>query len=124
GTLIPKSIEKSETAFTAAYKRASSPGLLAGHIQFAERETLFKPSFNGAQPIFVSDSVIAFRDPTAGSIKAVNGECPIEVATPSFPWYSSAITPQLFNGSCNGPAVCCFATRPVTQRSTLFVSQS
>src|SRR5690554_7245626 len=47
GTLIPKSMEKSETSFTAAYKRASSPSLFAGHIQFAERETLFKPSFNG-----------------------------------------------------------------------------
>src|SRR5690554_186013 len=86
GTLIPKSIEKSETSFTAAYKRASSPSLFAGHIQFAERETLFNPSFNGAQTRFVNASVMAFLEPMAGSIKAVNGECPRDVATPSFPW--------------------------------------
>src|SRR5690554_7909691 len=117
-------MEKSDTSFTAAYKRASSPSLLAGHIQLAESETLFKPSFKGAQTMLVNDSVMAFLEPMAGSIKAVNGECPNEVATPSFPLKSKAITPQLFKGNCNCPAVCCFATRPVTHRSTLLVSQS
>ena len=86
GTLIPKSIAKSETAFTASYNLASSPSLLQGHIQFAESDTLFKPSFKGAQTMLVKDSVIALREPEAGSINAVNGECPILVATPSFPW--------------------------------------
>src|SRR4051812_21890062 len=68
GMLIPKSIAKSEQAFTAAYKRASSPSFLQAHIQLAESETLFKPSFSGAQTIFESDSAMALRLPAAGSI--------------------------------------------------------
>src|SRR5690606_31026219 len=51
GTLMPKSMENSETAFTASYNRASSPSFLQGHIQFADKDTLFKPSFKGAQMI-------------------------------------------------------------------------
>ena len=86
GTLIPKSIANSETAFTALYKRASSPSFLQGHIQLADRETLCKLSLSGAQIKFVRDSVIAFLLPAAGSINPAIGECPIEVATPSFPW--------------------------------------
>ena len=39
GILIPNSTAKSETAFTALYKRASSPSFLQGHIQFADRDT-------------------------------------------------------------------------------------
>ena len=82
GTLIPNSIAKSETALTASYKRASSPGFLHGHIQFAESEIPFKPFFIGAQIILVSASVIAFLLPLEGLIKAATGECPILVATP------------------------------------------
>jgi uncharacterized membrane protein YfcA len=32
--------------------------------------------------------------------------------------------PRLFNGNCSSPAHCCKAIFPVTERSTLFVSQS
>ena len=124
GTLIPKSIAKSETACTAVYKRASSPSFLHGHIQLADRETDASPSLSGAHTRLVKDSAILFLLPAAGSIKAEIGECPILVAIPSFPLKSKAITPQLFNGNCNGPTHCCFATRPPTQRSTLLVSQS
>src|SRR5690606_9843887 len=85
GTLMPKSMENSETAFTASYNRASSPSFLQGHIQFADKDTLFKPSFKGAQMIFVNDSVIAFRLPATGSIKPEIGAWPMEVAIPSFP---------------------------------------
>ena len=85
GTLTPKSIENSDTACTALYKRASSPSFLHGHIQFAESETLFKLSFNGAQIKFVKDSVIAILLPAAGSINPEIGAWPIEVATPSLP---------------------------------------
>src|SRR5690554_7463877 len=73
GTLIPKAIEKSETASTALYKRASSPGFLHGHIQLADNDTLFKPSSKGAQMMLVKDSVIAFLLPAAGSISAAIG---------------------------------------------------
>ena len=85
GTLIPKSIENSDTAFTALYKRASSPSFLQGHIQFADNETLFNLSFKGAHIRFVSASVIAFLLPASGSINPEIGACPIAVATPSFP---------------------------------------
>ena len=124
GILIPNSMANSEQPLTASYKRASSPSFLQGHIQFAESETLFNPSFKGAQTRLVKASPIEFRLPATGSIKALTGECPIEVAMPSFPLKSRAITPQLFKGNCNGPAHCCLATRPPTQRSTLLVNQS
>src|SRR5690554_8083460 len=85
GTLIPNAIEKSETACTALYKRASSPGFLHGHIQLADKETLVKPSSKGAQIILVNASVMAFLLPAAESINAAIGACPRVVATPSFP---------------------------------------
>ena len=66
GTLIPKSIENSEMAFTALYKRASSPSFLQGHIQFADKETLVRLSFSGAQIILVNASVIEFLLPASG----------------------------------------------------------
>ena len=66
GTLIPNSIANSETAFTALYNRASSPSFLQGHIQFADKETDCKPSFNGAQTMFVNASVMAFLLPASG----------------------------------------------------------
>ena len=66
GTLIPKSIQNSDTAFTALYKRASSPSFLHGHIQFADKETEFKLSFKGAQIILVNASVIEFLLPASG----------------------------------------------------------
>ena len=99
GILIPKSIAKSEHAFTASYKRASSPSFLHAHIQFADNETEYRPSFSGAQTIFDRASAIAVREAAAGSIKAAIGECPIDVAKPSFPLKSNAITPTLFRGN-------------------------
>ena len=85
GTLIPRAILKSLMASTALYKRASSPGLLQGHIQLADNEILFTPFSRGAQIILVRDSVIAFLDPATGSISPEIGECPILVATPCLP---------------------------------------
>ena len=82
GTLIPRSIANSEIPFTASYKRASSPGFLHGHIQLADKETLFKSSSSGAQIMFVNASVIAFLLPAVGSIRAAIGACPILVAIP------------------------------------------
>ena len=82
GTLIPKSMAKSETPLTASYKRASSPGFLQGHIQFADKETLLNSSSKGAQTILVNASVMAFLLPALGSISAAMGACPILVATP------------------------------------------
>src|SRR5690606_41418814 len=85
GTLMPSSMANSETACTASYNRASSPSFLHGHIQFAESDTFFKPSFKGAQMRFVKASVIEFRLPATGSINPEIGEWPMDVATPSLP---------------------------------------
>ena len=74
GILIPNSIAKSEAACTASYKRASSPLLRHAHIQFAESDTLCKPSFKGAQIIFVRASAMALRLPAVGLMRAVKGE--------------------------------------------------
>ncbi|MNJ03170.1 hypothetical protein D3C73_1633880 [compost metagenome] len=70
---MPKLIAKSEQALTAEYNLASSPSFLQAHIQLAESETLFKPSFKGAQTMFESDSAMALRLPAAGSISAETG---------------------------------------------------
>ena len=85
GILISNSIAKSEHAFTASYKRASSPSFLQAHIQLADKETLFRLSFKGAKTIFDKASPIAFLLPAFGSISAEIGACPIEVAIPSLP---------------------------------------
>src|SRR5690606_28476708 len=85
GILIPNSMAKSEQACTASYSAASSPAFLQAHIQLAESETDFNPSFNGAQTMLDKASAIALREPAAGSTKATMDECPILVAIPSFP---------------------------------------
>ena len=73
GILIPKSMAKSEQAFTAQYNRSFSPGLLQGHIQFADKLTDFRPSVKGAHTILVRDSAIELILPLAGSISPVTG---------------------------------------------------
>src|SRR5210317_260028 len=82
GILIPNAIAKFEHSSTASYKRASSPGLLQGHIQLAEREMLSNPLSKGAKTILVNASAIAVLLPFLGSINALIGACPKEVAIP------------------------------------------
>ena len=82
---MPKAIAKSEAACTALYKRASSPSLRQGHIQFALNDTLANLSVSGANTIFVNASAIAITEPAAGSTIATCGACPIEVAIPALP---------------------------------------
>ena len=85
GILIPRAIAKEEHSSTASYRRASSPGLLHGHIQLAERETLCSPCSNGAQTMLVKASAMAVLLPFFGSISALTGACPTEVAIPLLP---------------------------------------
>src|SRR5690606_31047073 len=99
GMLMPSAIANSEQASTASYNLASSPGFLQGHIQFADRDTPEIPFLTGAHTILVSASAIEFRLPASAFASAETGECPIDVATPSTPLKSSAITPTLFSGS-------------------------
>ncbi|MBA7551191.1 hypothetical protein ES705_43727 [subsurface metagenome] len=49
--------------------------------------------------MLVNASAIARADPASGSIKALAGACPIEVATPWYPVKSSAETARLFKGN-------------------------
>ena len=117
---MPKSIAN-EHSSTAAYKRASSR-LLQGHIQLAERETLFNPSSKGAQTIlacFCNCRIASFWIDKRTYWGMSNGSCDTFLSR-----VIKAITPQLLKGNCNSPTHCCWATRPVTQRSTLFVNQS
>src|SRR5690606_1831964 len=74
GILMPNSIAKSEHAWTALYKRASSPSLLQAHIQLADKEIPDKPFLIGAKTMFDSDSAIAVRLAAAGSIIPATGE--------------------------------------------------
>ena len=71
GTLISSAQQKSLNALTAAYKRASSPSCARqGHIQFAERLTLSRPSAKGAQTKLVNASLTERTEPAAGFAKA------------------------------------------------------
>ncbi|MNV06279.1 hypothetical protein D3C71_966500 [compost metagenome] len=74
GILIPNAMAKSEQALTAWYKRASSPSLLAAHIQLADREIPARPFLIGANTMLESDSAIAVLLAAAGSTKAATGE--------------------------------------------------
>ena len=73
GILMPKAIAKSEAACTALYRRASSPSLRHGHIQFALSETPANLSLSGANTRLVSASAIAITEPAAGSTIATCG---------------------------------------------------
>jgi len=86
GMLMPNSVAKEAQASTAAYSRASSPWVLQGHIQLADRDTAANPFSSGAQTMFVNASAIALRLPFLGSINPLRGAWPMAVATPDFPW--------------------------------------
>src|SRR5690554_3267100 len=73
GILMPNSIAKSEQPLTAWYNRASSPLLLQGHIQFADKEIPLNPFFIGAKMMLESASPMAFLLPASGSTNAVIG---------------------------------------------------
>ena len=73
GIFIPKAIAKLLAARAPSYKRASSPGFLQGHIQFADKEMALILSSSGAHTILVNASDIARTDPAAGSIKPEAG---------------------------------------------------
>ena len=71
GTLICSAQQKSLNAFTAVYKRASSPSWERhGHIQLADREMLSIPSAMGAHTRLVNASLTDRIEPAAGSASA------------------------------------------------------
>ena len=68
---------------------------------------------------FVRASPTAMRAPQAGSTRTLIGCSPIAVAEPTVSKYVSAVTATSATGVCKGPTHCCWATSPVTLRSTL-----
>src|SRR5665647_896869 len=85
GIFIPSASAKSLAAFTASYNLASSPGLRHGHIQLAERDTLLRPSANGAHTMFVNASATDSTDPADALIMPAAGAWPRAVAIPLLP---------------------------------------
>ena len=86
GTLICNAQQKSDRAFTAVYKRASSPSCeRQGHIQLADKEILSSPSAIGAHTILVRASETASTEPAAGFANAAWGAWPNAVAIPFSP---------------------------------------
>jgi len=86
GTLICNAQQKSDNAFTAVYRRASSPSCERhGHIQLAESDKLSIPSAKGAQTMLVSASATANTEPYAGLASPACGACPNAVAIPFSP---------------------------------------
>ena len=74
GTLMPSAQQKLLSASTALYKRASSPFCeRQGHIQFAESETLSRPSSKGAQTRLVSASDTDNTEPASGLARPACG---------------------------------------------------
>ena len=86
GTLMCSSQQKSERAFTALYRRASSPSCeRQGHIQLALRLMLSRPSLSGAHTMLVSASATESTLPASGEASPACGACPKAVAMPFTP---------------------------------------
>ena len=83
GTLMCRSQQKSLSALTPAYRRASSPSCeRQGHIQLAERLSESMPSASGAHTMLVRASATDSTEPAAGSASPAWGAWPKEVAIP------------------------------------------
>lgn len=71
-----------------------------------------------ANAMLVSASPTAMRAPAAGHTRPLIGCSPMEVAAPLRPNGDRATTATSANGVWRGPTHCCWATNPVTDRST------
>src|SRR5574344_2590868 len=81
GTFTFRAQQKSDSAFTPSYRRASSPFCeRQGHIQLAESDMLSRPSERGAHTMFVSDSATESTEPAAGWARPACGAWPKAVA--------------------------------------------
>ena len=66
----------------------------------------------------VSDSATAILAPQAASTSPLIGCSPMAVAEPVVVKWERAVTATSASGVWRGPTHCCWATRPVTERST------
>mmetsp|Transcript_2638 Transcript_2638/g.2955 ORF Transcript_2638/g.2955 Transcript_2638/m.2955 type:complete len:258 (-) Transcript_2638:2315-3088(-) len=117
---IPRLTIASRIEIAARYSSAPSPSIFAAHIQFPEAlissiEVIF------AQTMLVRASATAKRPMASQLTKPLIGCSPIEKAVPVVARTEDEITPTSEIGSWRGPTHCCWATWPVTERSTLVV---
>ena len=98
--------------------------LFASYFKFIQVVKLTFKSDTLAKTKLVSASPKAIRAPHPGSTRALIGCSPIAVAEPTVSKCVSAVTATSATGVCKGPTHCCWATRPVTLRSTLKSKQN
>mmetsp|Transcript_19457 Transcript_19457/g.49469 ORF Transcript_19457/g.49469 Transcript_19457/m.49469 type:complete len:326 (+) Transcript_19457:1341-2318(+) len=117
---MPSSIIMSFRARAASNMRGPSPGSLAAHIQLPE-DLISCSADTRAHTRLVRASPTHMRPIFAQSSRPIGGRSPMEMALPATPRMERAHTDTSASGVCSGPTHCCWATRPVTLRSTLFV---
>mmetsp|Transcript_15867 Transcript_15867/g.47606 ORF Transcript_15867/g.47606 Transcript_15867/m.47606 type:complete len:314 (+) Transcript_15867:1667-2608(+) len=121
---MPSSMHMAQMASAASYIFGPSPSSFAAHIQLPE--ALMDSSEGIATHMrLVMDSAIARRAMALLSSglprRPFMGASPRAVTPPVLPIMLWAIMARFASGVCSGPTHCCCATRPVTERSTLFV---
>mmetsp|Transcript_14104 Transcript_14104/g.33251 ORF Transcript_14104/g.33251 Transcript_14104/m.33251 type:complete len:235 (-) Transcript_14104:1828-2532(-) len=121
---MPSSTIMSLKAVAMSYIFGPSPGNFAAHIQLPE--TLMESREGILIHIrFVTASATASlpiaAQLAASPAKPFKGCSPMDVAQPVTLSGLCAKHAKLARGVWNGPTHCCWATRPVTDRSTLFV---
>mmetsp|Transcript_20214 Transcript_20214/g.40284 ORF Transcript_20214/g.40284 Transcript_20214/m.40284 type:complete len:268 (+) Transcript_20214:1785-2588(+) len=114
----PSARNASRSAVHALYMRAPSPASLAAYIQFPEALTSERDD-TLAHMRLVMDSATAMRAMAAELTSPLMGCSPHATAVPVLVKCEWAVTATLARGICRGPTHCCWATRPLTERSTL-----
>mmetsp|Transcript_37596 Transcript_37596/g.77222 ORF Transcript_37596/g.77222 Transcript_37596/m.77222 type:complete len:343 (+) Transcript_37596:1639-2667(+) len=121
----PNSYMTSRSATAVSYIRAPSPGSLLAHIQLPSH-LMSSSAVTLANAMLVMASPTDMRAFASPESRPLMGCSPIAV-TPPFTGCPSgvimveAITAQSERGVRRGPTHCCWAMRPVTERSTLLV---
>mmetsp|Transcript_35430 Transcript_35430/g.79943 ORF Transcript_35430/g.79943 Transcript_35430/m.79943 type:complete len:590 (-) Transcript_35430:560-2329(-) len=121
-TPTPRERSASRRATQASHMRAPSWGSLAAHIQLPLHLTSSR-LVTLAQTRLVSISAAHMRLMAAGFTRPLMGHSPTDEANPWRVKWEWASTATLESGSWRGPTHCCWAIRPVTERSTLWTSQ-
>mmetsp|Transcript_29817 Transcript_29817/g.41208 ORF Transcript_29817/g.41208 Transcript_29817/m.41208 type:complete len:299 (+) Transcript_29817:1772-2668(+) len=117
---MPTSIMASRMASAQSYMAAPSPSILAAHIQLPDA-LIFLMSEMRAKHMLVKHSATDILAIAAASRNPLIGCSPIEQAAPVVSKCDLAMTATSARGSWSGPTHCCWATNPVTARSTLLV---
>mmetsp|Transcript_16447 Transcript_16447/g.40153 ORF Transcript_16447/g.40153 Transcript_16447/m.40153 type:complete len:304 (-) Transcript_16447:1661-2572(-) len=121
----PSSHMTSLRATAQSYMSAPSPGSLHAHIQLPSI-LMSSRAEHAAHTRLVSDSPTDMRALASGERRPLMGCSPMAVTppvtfSPSGVTWLCAMTAQSERGVWRGPTHCCWAMRPVTERSTLLV---